>query len=95
MLRGFVLIGAFAIVNSQGGVCDKAESCTYDVQVNGKVQSLNFRGLCNPGQDYSLDDGAYGHVYKAQICGLAGSSCLPRYYNSLYQYGAFGPLPDK
>lgn len=32
-------------------------------------------------------EGGHSPVLFAEICGLTGSSCLPRYYNTFYQHG--------
>lgn len=84
-----VLVAAATLASGQSGTCevDTTPGCSADISVKGQVKHLNFRRLCNPSRDYSATDGASGHVYKAQICGLVSARCLPKNYNIQYEFG--------
>lgn len=77
---------SLAVLAAGQGACDADTACVFEAKYNGKTYPMDFRRLCNAGQDYVLSD-SIGHTYYAQICGTAAKSCLPQDWENEYEYG--------
>lgn len=85
--------------------CDTEATCTFTTSYKGGSFTYDLRGLCNRARDYRFPDwssgqseDSLGHTYYAQICGTASQSCLPKDWQSEYEYGravqSWGSAPD-
>lgn len=85
MLRTVLPLAAAAVAMGQVQ-CDADSACVFEAKYKGSSYVMDFRRLCNAGQDYMLAD-SIGHTYYAQICGTAAKSCLPKDWENEYEYG--------
>lgn len=85
-MKTAVLFG-MCLGTALAGICDLEVFCDFDVVLDGIHHYFDFSPLCQTsGGDYHFTD-AGGHEYYANVCGTAGTHCLPEGWDNTYEYG--------